>query len=122
MRPGSAARLALSSRPMRRRQSRIRPSGDSRYRLQVRPISSATSVFCTGKPISSVQSKRNDAARSMGGWVISVSFAPRRCLRRSIQNMGGCAGFSGEAAVRCSRGAAGLAAKSSFSRPSWQRR
>ena len=122
MRPGNAARLALSSSPMRRRQSRMRPSGPSRYRLQVRPISSATSRFCTGKPISSVQSKVNVAARSMGGWVISASFAPMRCLRRSIQNMGGSAGFSGEAVVRCSRGAVGLAAKSSFSRPSRQRR
>ena len=34
----------------------------------------------------------------------------------------GSAGFSGEAEVRCSRGAVGLAAKISFSRPSWQRR
>ena len=45
--PGRAAR-ALSSKPTRRRQSRIRPSGLSRYRLQVLPMSSATSFFWTG--------------------------------------------------------------------------
>ena len=36
--------------------------------------------------------------------------------------MGGSAGFSGEAPVRCSRGAVGLAANSSFSRLSRPRR
>ena len=57
----------------------------------------------------------------MGIWDTEASRAPKRCLRRNIQNMGGSGGFSGEAAVRWSRGAVGLAAISSFSRPCWQR-
>ena len=85
--------------------------------MQVRPISSATRRFCTGKPISSVLSKVKTARRSMGGWEISARRAPERCLRSSIQNMGGSGGFSGEAVVRCSRGAVGFATISSFSRP-----
>ena len=62
------------------------------------------------------------AQRSMGICSTFANLAPDKCLRSSMQNMGGSAGFSGEAEVKCRRGAVGLAAKISFSRPSAQRR
>ena len=58
------------------------------------------------------------AHRSMGICSIEISRAPSRCLRSSMQNMGGSAGFSGLEVVRCNLGAVGFSAKSSFCRPS----
>ena len=64
---------------------------------------------------------KSNVIRLSGDVYGSCSTAARRlppmCLRSNMQNIGGSAGFSGLAVVRCSRGLAGLGAKSSFSLP-----
>ena len=40
-----------------------------------------------------MHSNVRSTSRSMGGWVSAVMRPPERCLRKSIQNMGGWAGF-----------------------------
>jgi len=45
----------------------------------------------------------------MEGWASSSSRAPVKCLRNSIQNMGGVSGFSRGTLVSCALGWAGLA-------------
>ena len=47
-----------------------------------------------------MQEKVKVAQRSISGWVTSTSRAPDKCLRSSIQNMGGSGGFSGFASVK----------------------
>ena len=67
-------------------------------------IISRIRCFCVGLPISSVQSNARSTSRSIRGCVIAASFPPTRCLRSSIQNIGGCAGFSCGTSVNWMRG------------------
>ena len=52
-------------------------------------------------------------SRSRGGWLSFASLAPARCLRSSMQNIGGSAGLSREISVSCKRGAPAPAFSSS---------
>ena len=89
--------------------------------LVVRPMSSATRTRSTWSPNSPVHWKVRRTSRSMGGCWMLTRRPPDRCLRRSMQNIGGWSGFSGLAPVRWSRGAVGLAAMSSRCRPAEHR-
>lgn len=60
-------------------------------------------VFVTISPISLVHSKSREITRSKPSWRIAISFPPERCFLSSMQNIGGCWGFSNEAAVRFRR-------------------
>ena len=64
-------------------------------------IISMQRVNFTGLPISFVASKSRNSARSSPSCLTFVSSAEVRCLRRSIQSIGGFAGFSGGNAVKC---------------------
>ena len=68
-------------------------------------MASSTSVRLPCWPKSSVTSSSSRTRRSSGGWVMSATCAPTRCLRSSIQNMGGSAGFSLGVWVSWMRGA-----------------
>ena len=68
-------------------------------------MASSTSVRWPGWPKSSVTSSSIRTSRSKPGWVISATRAPTRCLRSSIQNMGGSAGLSRSSSVSWRRGA-----------------
>ena len=78
----------------------MRPSPSVRIRLDRRPIHSRISRRCPGSPSSSTTSTVSMAARSRPGCWMAAILPPPRCLRRSIQNMGGEAGFSRERAVK----------------------
>ena len=101
--PGSIRRSKLPPKSIRRRQSMIRPSASIRIRFALRPMSSMTSFFCASIPSSSRVSRLKTSMRSPSGWATPVMRAPSRCLRSSMQNMGGSAGFSNEACVRWTR-------------------
>ena len=61
-------------------------------------------VFVTISPISLVHSKSREITRSRPSWRIAMSFPPERCFLSSMQNIGGCAGFSAGSFVRWMRG------------------
>ena len=69
-------------------------------RLLYLPIVSVTRYFFAGKPISSYPSKANSTALSKPSWVMPAILEPVRCFLRSIQNIGGAAGFSFAVFVR----------------------
>ena len=104
----------------------IRPSSSSKIRLDRRPMASSTSVRRPGWPKSSVTSSSSRTSRSRGGWVMAATRPPTRCLRSSIQNMGGSAGLSRVRPVSWMRGALAPAFSSSrlfprSSRITWSR-
>ena len=67
-------------------------------------MSSATSRFSATSPISSVQEKVSATQRSSPACSMRTNRPPCRCLRSSMQNMGGFAGFSVAICVRWMRG------------------
>ena len=77
----------------------MRPSPSTRIRSACRPMASSTSCRWPGRPRSSVTEMVRTAARSSPGWVMLTIRPPVRCLRSSIQNIGGEAGFSRDRVV-----------------------
>ena len=82
----------------------MRSSSSSSRRFERRPIASSTSFFVPDSPNSFTLRTVNVTMRSSPLCSISVMRPPTRCLRRSMQNMGGCAGFSAGSFVRWMRG------------------
>ena len=70
------------------------PSASARMRFDERPISSAMRLFFVSTPSSSRAVSSRTAMRSFSGWVTRSILAPTRCLRSSMQNIGGVSGFS----------------------------
>ena len=89
----------------------MRPSPSRRTRLVRRPMASRIRRRVTLSPISLLASMTSSASRSMGGCFTSRILPPERYFRRSIQNMGGSAGFSLGRSVSCIRGQEGLAVR-----------
>ena len=116
--PGSSWRRADVEKSMGYRTARIFPSPSVKIRLLYLPMISAISLRSQEKPISSRPSKVRIATRSKPACRTPVSFAPCRCLRSSMQSIGGTAGFSFCASVKQMRGAADPALISSRLPPS----
>ena len=81
----------------------ILPSWFTKITFDLLPISSHTNLISAISPISLVAEKTKIATRSSSGCLISTSLAAERCLRSSIQNIGGTAGFSYLFSVNCTR-------------------
>ena len=75
-----------------------------KIRLLYLPMISQQSLRTAEKPISSLVSNVSTATRSKPACFTSASFDPCKCFRRSIQNMGGAAGFSLGVSVNPMRG------------------
>ena len=119
--PGSRRRSSSPAKSMRRRQSMIRPSDPTRMTLELRPIISTISAFPAISPISSRDSRSKRSMRSWSGCVTERIRAPTRCLRSSMQNIGGSAGFSIDSVVKCTRAFPVPAAISSLPLPCFPR-
>ena len=98
--PGSMRRSASPPYSMRRRQSMILPSLPTRTRFELRPMSSTASFKFTLSPSSLCDIMSTKSRRSQFGCVSFSILAPTRYLRRSMQNIGGSAGFSKLCCVR----------------------
>ena len=71
------------------------PAASQSMTFAARPISSTTSERRCSTPISSRPVSSRTQTRSHSGWRSASILAPVRCLRSSIQNIGGACGFSG---------------------------
>ena len=80
-------------------------------------MASSTSLRSTRSPSSFSASRVRVTTRSSGGWATDRMRAPDRCLRRSIQNMGGVSGFSRVSWVSWGLGWLGLAESNSLTFP-----
>ena len=103
--PGKIGRAVDMARSTRRSASSTFPSLPIRMMLLYFPIISAASVSCTVSPSSFTHSKSRYSARSAPCCRTAISLPPARCLRSSMQNIGGCGGFSARSAVSWMRGA-----------------
>ena len=99
--PGSRRRYASSPKSTRRRQSMMRISSSQSMMFAARPIISTTSDRRHSTPSSSRLVRDSTHMRSQGGCVTESIRAPTRCLRMSMQNIGGLSGFSYFSSVKC---------------------
>ena len=98
--PGRICRSEDFSLSTRLMLSSIIPSQLIRIMLLYCAMISTASVSLTRLPISFVASKSRNSARSSPSCRTFVSRAAVRCLRSSMQNMGGLSGFSGGYSVK----------------------
>ena len=101
MSPGRTCRFSDIVASTRRRHSMMSPSPSVSMMLEYLPMSSTIRCFSHGSPSWSVVSKVMSAMRSIERWDIPVIRAPVRCFLSSMQNIGGCCGFSYEESVKC---------------------
>ena len=119
---GSTSRTREISSSTRRRLSMILPCSLTRMTLENRPMISATSVRTTESPSSLLARTEKRRMRSSPSCSIASSLPPLRCLRSSIQNIGGCAGFSGAVCVMWTREASAEAENSTRDAPPFVRK
>ena len=116
--PGNISRTDDLSASIRLTHSIILFDPSTRTILLYLPIISIITLNETGSPRSFFASKTRVNILSNPSCLISTSFAPQRCLRRSIVSMGGFAGFSICCCVSWITGQSAFADKSSFWTPS----
>ena len=114
---GSTIRLLLIVRSTRLSESIITPSEFMIMMLLYIPIISTETVIITVSPSSFTHSKSRKSTLSQSIWRTATSFPPPSLLRSSIQNIGGCAGFSGVVVQKFMRGEFALAESKSFLLP-----
>ena len=90
--------------------------------MECRPIISTAMLMVTKSPSSFTVSKSKNRMRSLPNWRTATSFAVLKCLRSSMQNMGGVLGFSKEIFVKWMRGLLAEALIKSLTLPPRNRR